>query len=442
MTEPIKGETSDGVRRLHVPIIEQDQDGTWFSFCHACSHEQGNYSPRCKLLPDDAPWPPFNLSEDVRPVLITPEYVKDLNELHNPRETPDDLIDDIVRIIARYIEDRPRSKQKMIGPSEIGHDCGRFIAYKLIEDGPFNETPGFAKPKWRPQVGIFAHDGLADIFERASRDYLERERFLVERLVKVAEMQRGDDTVSVLGTGDLYDAITGSVVDWKIVGPTTLKKVKARVRVCHYPECEGLDPCPHKGFQRGASKPYRKQGQTYARGFAALGLNVNWVIIVFLPASGELTEAYFHIEPYDPQLADEGIDRMIGTQSLLNALSAETVLGMMPTADAYCEGCDYYNPDSETLAGGCPGHEGRKQRADSLLALIPPPEIDDGSARHSLAPLRGNLFDDSTFGPPPLPAYDITTLNVIPVNELIPYVDSDQPYVVYSPPELPKRRPS
>jgi len=404
---------SDTVRRLHVPLLEQDQDGSWFSFCHACSHEVGHHVPRCIQLADDQPWPPYNLTEDIRPPLITPDYVADLNALHNPDSTPDDLRDDITRIIERHILKRPRSLQKAIGPSEIGHECGRYIAYKLAQVDTVNSKAQQAA--WRPQIGVWAHNGLADVFEEANRGFLEAERFLVERLVKVASLPALDDfDEDVSGTGDLYDAVTASVVDWKIVGPTTLKNVRARVRVCHEIECAELMECPHKGLPRGASLQYRKQGQTYGKGYAALGLNVKWIVIAFLPAAGELfgdkPDAYFHVERFSPALADEGIDRMIGTKSLLNALPLDTVLGMMPTADVYCNTCPYFNREAEvvepreprSLAEGCPGHAGRKQRTDPLLSLIPPPEIDDGSVWTA-----------------PTARYDVTQLNKIPIEDLV-----------------------
>ena len=48
---------------------------------------------------------------------------------------------ELMHVIEDAIVNHPRSLQKRIGPSEVGHPCPRRIAYTLLGAGPFNPFP-------------------------------------------------------------------------------------------------------------------------------------------------------------------------------------------------------------------------------------------------------------------------------------------------------------
>src|SRR6202007_2411815 len=92
--------------------------------------------------------------------------------------------------------------------------------------------------------------------------------------------------------------VTGTVVDWKSVGPTQLTKYKAK----------------------GPGGQYRAQAHLYGRGWARRGQDVRHVAVMFLPRNGELREAYFWSEPYDEQVAIQALQRLEGIPLTARAL--------------------------------------------------------------------------------------------------------------------------
>jgi hypothetical protein len=145
---------------------------------------------------------------------------------------------------------------------------------------------------WLPTIGTAVHAWLADVFD-------DIPGYLVEHRVHIADL---DDSppVAVHGTVDLYDPYEQRVVDWKIVGPGTLRSVQAN----------------------GPSEQYRRQVHLYGRGLAAAGHPVRDVAIAYLPRnSPRLSDAHFHVEPYDPAVADQTIERANRLIRVFNALS-------------------------------------------------------------------------------------------------------------------------
>ncbi|MGH8882508.1 MAG: hypothetical protein ACRD0P_35035, partial [Stackebrandtia sp.] len=110
--------------------------------------------------------------------------------------------------VRAYAADTPRSRQRQIGPSEIGVECLRRLGFKALGYQP--ATAG--GDCWPPFVGTAVHDHLARVFA-ADNERLGRVRWLIEHKVTV----RG----SIRGTLDLYDHDSRTVIDHKIVGPST-----------------------------------------------------------------------------------------------------------------------------------------------------------------------------------------------------------------------------
>lgn len=270
----------------------------------------------------------------------------------------DMLLDTITGAMAAH----PRSLQKRIGPSEMGTPCVRKLTYKL-GGTPERERP----PAWRPTVGTAVHAWLAEQFVAANMagwsdpsgsgldpaaasaladlgpmTVLESDagvgarpfqppvlRYAVECTVDVGEV----DGTAITGSCDLYDRVTATVVDWKIVGQATLKRVKAN----------------------GPSDVYRRQAHLYGRGWTRRGVPCERVGIMFLPNSGELTEAVWWSEPWSEALALETLARADAVAAGIRTVGLAPMLAAAPMADDYCVSCPFFVRGSTDPSRGCPG---------------------------------------------------------------------------------------
>jgi hypothetical protein len=235
--------------------------------------------------------------------------------------------DEYLYAITQAITNHPRSLQRSIGPSELGGPCTRRIGYKLLHH-PEQEKP----PNWLATIGTGAHMWLETAFDGynlANAHLLDgQERFYIETKVSVGEA----NGVDVTGSCDLYDRITQTVVDHKIVGPTQLVKYK----------------------RHGPGDQYRTQAHLYGRGWQRAGLPVSTVMIAFLPRNSPLSDAYIWSEPYDEQIAVDALQRLTGIKLTVDALGVKA-LPLLPTADAYCPHCPFFLANSDNLERGCPG---------------------------------------------------------------------------------------
>lgn len=241
---------------------------------------------------------------------------------------PTVLRDELLWEIREAIDNTPRTLQTSIGPSELGIECQRRLAYMLAGTPEVNVR----KSPWLPTVGTAVHGWAEDVFVRANKRY-DVVRYLVETRVEVGSLIIGGRLRPIRGSSDLYDRITGTVIDWKIVGENTLKKVRAR---------------------KAPSDQYRAQAHLYGRGFMARGAYVARVAIFYLPRNGELSEAYFWAEDYDESVALDTLARAQETQLVVDAAGL-TAPGLLPTTDAYCTFCPFYEAGAADLTRACPG---------------------------------------------------------------------------------------
>jgi hypothetical protein len=169
------------------------------------------------------------------------------------------------------------------------------------------------------------------------------ERYYVETRVNVGLLNGTD----ISGSCDVYDRVTGTVIDWKSCGPTMLRKY----------------------VKHGPGDAYRKQAHLYGRGWQRKGLNVRHVMIIFLPRQGELLrDSYTWHEPYDVHTAIDALERATGIDITIQALG-DQAFQHLPTADAYCTHCPFFLARSTDLTQGCPGHPGAQPNA------LPPPAL-------------------------------------------------------------------
>jgi len=199
----------------------------------------------------------------------------------------------------------PRSLQKRIGPSELGIECGRCLAHKLAG------TPERPEAAWLPQIGSAVHAWCEEVFlsHEFTRAALGMSgRYLPENRVTVGTV----GGVQISGSTDVLDIASGTVVDWKVVGTTTLKAAKAH----------------------GASLQYQRQAHLYGKGWEDAGYQVRSVLIYFLPRNAmTLGDAYPWQTNYDRAIAEETLVRADDIADAIDDRGLEAVLASMPEHD-------------------------------------------------------------------------------------------------------------
>lgn len=228
------------------------------------------------------------------------------------------LGDEIRFNIENVGKNSPRSQQRAIGPSEVGAPCIRRMGYRLLEAEPTNEPD-----TWLAQIGTWVHAGIAKVYEDINAS-LDEPRFLIEQRVQI--------TKDLAGSVDLYDKKLKMVLDWKVVGDTSLKKYK----------------------KDGPSNQYRTQAHLYGMGLFNEGYDVETVAIVFLPRGGNLRQMHIWSEAFDPHIGIEGIERLREARKVIE-VAGTGALETMPTDASLCHYCPYFLPASTQLAVGCPG---------------------------------------------------------------------------------------
>lgn len=259
------------------------------------------------------------------------------------------MLREVQAILVDTQRNSPRTLQRTIGPSELGTPCPRRLAYKLSDAPEHNE-----RDNWRPTVGTAVHAWIAEALAEYNIAHHERlgfSRYLIEQRVTVGTVNGQEIT----GSSDCYDRVTGEVLDWKIVGTTTLKAARKA------------------GPSRIHKEGYRVQAHLYGAGFVRAGLPVHGVNVVFLPSSGELRESVIQHERYDESVALQAIQRAHVVATSMDAVGAETLVGGLPRVDDFCTYCPYFNPGAkpEHVWDGCSG--------------VPVVRFDDSHAGESLA---------------------------------------------------------
>jgi hypothetical protein len=228
-------------------------------------------------------------------------------------------INDLRDVVTRDDRDKPRSRQRTIGPSDAGTPCSRRLAYKMIGAEPVNTD----SDPWAAIVGTAVHAHLEQVFTRENKR-LERVRYATEVRVELPGYMRG--------TCDLVDIDARTVIDHKVVGVTALRRVK------------GGD----------VGDAYRTQVHLYAAGLRLAGYDIDTVAIAFWSRSGAMRDSLLWHEPYDAERVEVAL-RRIDALRTVTALGA-TVLPTVPTADSFCLYCPFYLPASTQIETGCPGH--------------------------------------------------------------------------------------
>lgn len=306
--------------------IRADGEGGWLGAC--CGHVDDvvQAAPLDGLL---APEPTYTDPTDqvsTQPVDNPPPAPA------RPAGPPPSTVAVMRDVLADLDASRPRSRQTTLGPSELGTPCQRQIAMKLA--GVPRQLPD-ARPPWAPMQGTAMHTLMEEAL-RFHNAQLGRERWVVEERLRI------DDDIS--GHGDAFDTDTGTVVDWKYVGVTTLRDVKRKT----IPNDQLVKP------------DYRVQAHIYGYGHQLAGRDVHWVRLVFLARSHNYDDSAEWTEAYDPEIAINAIARYHGTHDLIRELALATTPALWPVVPAApgkaCDWCPFRRPGGPADATGCPGN--------------------------------------------------------------------------------------
>jgi hypothetical protein len=233
------------------------------------------------------------------------------------------------RVVTERANNSVRNLQRHLGPSELGVACDRQVVGKLAGLPPTNHV---ADP-WPSIVGTAVHAWLAEAFTTANLS-LPAPRWLAE--------QRVTPHPEHSGTADLYDAAQTAVVDHKVLGESSMAKI------------------------RGAAGPplkYVIQLLLYGKGYRVLGLPVTRVALAAYPRTAASLDGLYVWERATGPQDDALIEEVFALTARRKAMAEELISGRMAFTevpmsadDDECFWCPFYRPQAKRDAGpGCPG---------------------------------------------------------------------------------------
>lgn len=189
--------------------------------------------------------------------------------------------DPVKAMVLGHLNNRPRSTQTALGPSSAGNPCDRALVGLMsgFEGGP-DDNP------WLAGVGTAVHFMLAEMLDEENRK-AGKQVWLVEQHLPIKP------PAIPAGSGDAFHIESGTVIDWKILGKTSLDDIS----------------------KNGPSELYRTQLHIYGLGYAQLGYQVNDVVLAALPRNANpnlpfLYESVFWKEAFDLNLAVDAVNRV------------------------------------------------------------------------------------------------------------------------------------
>lgn len=233
------------------------------------------------------------------------------------------LTEPVTEIIMGRYHQTPRHLQVEIGPSEIGEDCARKLAYKIMRE-PVTNSGSDPLPSI---VGTAAHTWMEGALQ-LHNERIGRTRYIMEAELTIVP--------GMIGHCDCLDCDTWTVLDWKFPGTTQMKKYRAD----------------------GPSHQYRAQAHLYGMGWIKKGAPIREVAIVFLPRGGFLKDMYIWSEPYDQSIADRALERYYNITELAVTMDVEHQpenYARFPIVNGHnCTYCDWFNPAAKD-ARSCKG---------------------------------------------------------------------------------------
>ncbi|WP_063042250.1 MULTISPECIES: hypothetical protein [Nocardia] len=267
---------------------------------------------------------------------MTPDDFLDVAGIDN-----EDLLNDLKQMLLDAEKNRPRSQQRTLGPSEVGHPCMRKLAHATVASRKANlTTTERGANSYDDPLAAMIGTGAHTVMEEAARSANDalgegNMRWIPESRVTVRPPESNRPGLS--GTADLYDLRTHTVLDWKFPGVTRYK---------HY-------------VAHGPSPTYRGQAHLYGRGYKNMGFPVSHVGIIFVSRTGTLRQMHLWREPYSDELVDEILTRLDDVDRLIDELNLEQNPAGFPQVpmapDDDCERtCGWWSPIVEN-GYQCPG---------------------------------------------------------------------------------------
>lgn len=210
----------------------------------------------------------------------------------------------MIRIPELFITER--SRQTVIGISEVGMDCRKCVARKLAE------KPRTPDGSWFPFIGTAVHAQLEEGFSRWD-DYILEERLFVHEY----------KNLKLAGSCDMYHK-DGVVNDWKVVGQEALKKAaKGQIK-----------------------NQYRVQAMLYGLGWKKKGYDVTHVTLTFLPRDLDLPNAQVVMLRYDEQVAMDALAQLELLIDAAEIIGWDAVIDKQPKAN-FCWDCRKYEQQED-----------------------------------------------------------------------------------------------
>jgi CRISPR/Cas system-associated exonuclease Cas4 (RecB family) len=236
-----------------------------------------------------------------------------------------DIKDLLVKALHDKENNRPRSTQVQIGPSELG-GCRRKVWYRLNNQPETND----AELKLAAIMGTAIHSAIESALAGNNSILLE-------------------STVEYNGMKAHVDAFlpdTGDVIDWKTVKAKNLS---------YFP-----------------SQQQRWQVQVYGYLIEKSGVGKpKTVNLVAIPRDGDERDIKVHSEPYDEKVALEALDWLAAIKDSAEAPAPER-------DESYCKFyCKYYDSTGEM---GCVGL--KKERTKTELPIIDNPDADKSAMEY------------------------------------------------------------
>jgi hypothetical protein len=241
---------------------------------------------------------------------------------------------EIKAVIKRQAARAPRSTQLHLGPSELGAPCDLQAIGKMVGTGIMPLTNHVSDP-WPSVIGTSVHGWLANALTDENAR-IGVERFLTE--LRVAPIPEHP------GSTDLFDTVTGTVGDWKILGPTSMAKIQS-------PD--------------GPSRRYKVQLLLYWLGCLLAGYPARRIALIALPRTAPTLDGMYiwGCEPGPAEIAL--LQEVIRITAIRRQIAAEILKGTMSisqvpiTPDSTeCFFCSFYRPQSARDGGpGCAGTE-------------------------------------------------------------------------------------
>lgn len=227
---------------------------------------------------------------------------------------------ELQRVAREHAARAPRSNQAHLGPSELGCPCSRQVAGKMAGLPHANRI---ADP-WASIVGTAVHAWLADAFNADNTRYGQARWAAEQRVTPHPEHP---------GTADLYDARERAVIDHKVLGTSSMAKVRSA---------------------QGPPVHYQVQLLLYGHGYRLLGLPVDRVVLAAWPrTSHEMHGLYLwdrETQGSDHVIIEE-VFRLTAARAALadDIVAGRSTLHDVPATPAHdtCYFCPFYRPDAE-----------------------------------------------------------------------------------------------